>query len=85
MQRRKSLFEELNDLTLSKDKTRLVEQRGENLIVGSINLIEYIESNYSETDANDLIKRLINSIRTRDPRKFRRGVSTVKKAGEDDE
>lgn len=82
MAKRKSLFEELNDIADSKNKTRLVEQRGDNLIVGTINLIEYIEDNYDEQDASNLVKRLINSIRSKDPRKFHRGLSSVKDAGD---
>jgi len=76
---RKSLFEELNSIAVSKDKDRIVEQKAENIIASAINLIEYINSHYEGEVANDLTKRLVNSIRTQDPRKFKRGIETVKK------
>ena len=76
---RKSLFEELNSIAVSKDKDRIVEQKAENIIASAINLIEYINSHYEGEVANDLTKRLVNSIRTQDPRKFKRGIETAKK------
>jgi macrodomain Ter protein organizer (MatP/YcbG family) len=77
MSKRKSLFEELNSLSL--DKERLVEQKGEHIIAGAINLIEYIERTFDEDVASDLQKRLVNSIRAKDPRKFKRGIISAKK------
>lgn len=76
---RKSLFEELSSIAVSKDKDRIVEQKAENIIASAINLMEYINSHYDEEVASDLTKRLVNSIRTQDPRKFKRGIETVKK------
>lgn len=76
---RKSLFEELNNMASSKDTERMVEQKGENLIASAINLMEYIDSHFSEEDAFDLKKRLVNSIKTSDPRKFKRGINTIRK------
>lgn len=77
--KRKSLFEELNSIAVARDKTSLVEQRGEHLITSAINLIEHINENFDEITAADLTKRLVNSIRTKDPRKFKRGCGQMKK------
>lgn len=76
---RKSLFEELSSIAVSKDKDRILEQKAENIIASAINLIEYINSHYDADVASDLTKRLVNSIRTQDPRKFKRGIETAKK------
>lgn len=76
---RKSLFEELNTLATTRDKERLVEQKGENLIASAMNLMEYIDQNFDEEAAFDLKKRLVNSIKSQDPRKFKRGIESVKK------
>ena len=76
---RKSLFEELSSIAVSKDMDRIVEQKAENIIASAINLMEYINSHHDEEVASDLTKRLVNSIRTQDPRKFKRGIETVKK------
>ena len=64
---RKSLFEELNSLAYSNERERSVEQKGENLISGAINLIEFINREFDEETASDLTKRLVNSIRSGDP------------------
>lgn len=78
MSKRKSLFEELNNIAVSRDKERMVEQKGENLIASAINLMEYIDSNFDEEVAGDLKKRLVNSIKSQDPRKFKRGIDSAK-------
>lgn len=78
MVKRKSLFEELNSLSFDKNSTRLVEQKGEHIIAGAINLIEYIEREFDDETASDLTKRLVNSIRSKDLRKFKRGIKSVK-------
>jgi len=75
---RRSLFDELNSLAFDKEKERLVEQKGEHIISGAINLIEFISREFDEDTANDLTKRLVNSIRSQDPRKFKRGIKSVK-------
>lgn len=77
--KRKSLFEELNSIAVERNSTTLVEQKGEHIIAGAINLIEYINENFDELTAADLTKRLVNSIRTKDPRKFKRGCGQMKK------
>jgi len=76
---RKSLFEELNSLADERDTERMVEQKGEHLIAGAINLMEYIDTAFDEDTAFDLKKRLVNSIKSGDPRKFKRGIATARK------
>ncbi len=80
MSKRKSLFEELNSIAISRDKERMVEQKGENLIASAMNLMEYIDHNFDNDTATDLKKRLINSIKSQDPRKFKRGIDSAKKS-----
>ena len=75
--KRKSLFEELNSISYDNDNKRLVEQKGEHIIAGAINLMEFIDANFDEETANDLQKRLVNSIRAKDQRKFKRGMNSV--------
>ena len=46
---RKSLFEELNSMAISKNEPeRFVEQKGEHIISGAINLIEFIHREFDE-------------------------------------
>ena len=76
--KRKSLFEELNSIAVERDKGTLVEQKGEHIIAGAINLIEYINDNFDEYTVPDLTKRLVNSIRTKDPVSLNAVVSMKK-------
>jgi len=41
-------------------------------------LINYIRENYDADQAGELERRLINSIRTQEPDKFRRGVRRMR-------
>tara|TARA_B100000809_G_C14728910_1_gene384224 strand:+ start:170 stop:436 length:267 start_codon:yes stop_codon:yes gene_type:complete len=76
---RRSLFEELNSLAMAIEPERFVEQKGEHIISGALNLIEFIQREFDEEVATDLTKRFINSIRTGDMRKFKRGITHAKK------
>jgi len=55
-----------------------VESRASNVIAGAINLINYIRENYDAEQAAELERRLINSIRTQEPEKFKRGVRRMR-------
>lgn len=80
---RRSLFEELNSMAISKNEPeRFVEQKGEHIITGAINLIEFINREFDDAVAVDLTKRLVNSIRTGDMRKFKRGINQAKRKNE---
>ena len=76
---RKSLFEELNELAPIKDNMNLVESRGSHVIASAINLIEFIDRHYGEEEANHLCKRLMSSIKGRDPKRFARAVKKLPK------
>ncbi len=60
-----------------RDRKQIVEANAEQVIVTAINLIDLINETFDVETAADLNKRLINSIRTKDPRKFKRGVSKL--------
>jgi hypothetical protein len=55
-----------------------VESRASHVIQGAINLINYIKENYEPEQADELERRLINSIRTQEPEKFKRGVRRMR-------
>lgn len=79
MQKRaRSILDELDTMLVHKDRENLVESRASNVIAGAINLINYIRENYDADQAAELERRLINSIRTQEPEKFRRGVRRMK-------
>lgn len=73
----RSILEELTEVAKKQDKNVLIETSGVNIIQSAINLIERIHRSYDTETALDLEKRMINSIRSRDPRKFERGVKRI--------
>ena len=74
----RSILEELDLLRIHKDRENLVESRANNIIQGAINLVNFIRENYEPAAAEELERRLINSIRSQDPAKFSRGVKRLK-------
>jgi len=74
----RSLLEELDTLRLHKDRENLVESRANHVITGAINLIQFIRENYDSVQAEELERRLLNSIRAQDSSKFSRGVKRLK-------
>ena len=73
----RSILEEINAMSPKRDKKQIVESNAQQVIVTAINLINLINESFDVETAADLNKRLINSIRTRDPRKFLRGFGKV--------
>ena len=79
MQKRaRSILDELDTLLVHKDRENLVESRASHVILGAINLINYIRENYEPEQADELERRLLNSIRGQDPEKFKRGVRRIR-------
>lgn len=86
MSKYRSIIEELNQISIDRDRNHVVENRGEHVIRSAINLIEQIERYYDAETAKDLTNRMINSIKGKDSTKFSRGIKKVIKEsrGDDD-
>jgi predicted secreted Zn-dependent protease len=76
--RTRSLLEEINSLAPKKDKTAILESKGNNAISSIINILEMIDTNYDNDTAQDLTKRIMLSIKNRDPERFNRGVKKIR-------
>ena len=74
----RSLLEELDSLRLQKDRQNLVESRANHVIQGAVNLINFLRESYTPEQAEELERRLLNSIRSQDSAKFSRGVKRIK-------
>ena len=74
LKKTRSILDELSDMPVNRDKKHLVESRASNIIQSAINLFEQLEMMYEPDQADDLQRKFINAIRTRDPRKFYRSV-----------
>jgi len=70
----RSLLEELEIIGANRDVPHIVESRGNNIITSAINLIEFIEKNFEEGQAEMLEKKLISAIRGRDKTRFSKSI-----------
>jgi hypothetical protein len=70
----RSILEELDTLYIERDRRLLIENRASNLIDSAIRLLEQIELEYSPEQADNLTRKLLNAIRTRNSGKFSRSV-----------
>jgi len=81
MQKRtRSILDELESLYSERDRNLVIESRAASIIAGAINLLEQIEATYSPEQAENLTRKLLNAIRTRDSSRFAR---TVRKSNAD--
>lgn len=75
MQKRtRSILEELDDLYIERDRRLFIENRAANIIANAIRLLEQIDSEFPPEQAENLSRKLLNAIRTRDSGKFARSV-----------
>jgi hypothetical protein len=73
----RSILEELNNLGKPKNDDLLIEATASNIIESSINLLNMIHRVYDQDNAAELERRFLNSIRSGDPRKFKRSISRI--------
>lgn len=73
----RSILQELNNLDRSRSNDHLIETTGSNIIESAINLLNKISKTYDADTAGELERRFLNSIKSGDPRKFKRGIQKV--------
>ena len=73
--RTRSILQELSNIGTTSQSDLLIETTANNIIESSIYLLNTINKNYDVATASELERRFINSIRTGDPRKFKRAIS----------
>jgi len=76
----RSILDELDSLSVERDKENIIESRATHVISSAINLISYIYENYDSETALELERRLVNSIRGRDHRKFTRKIKQIRES-----
>ena len=82
--RTRSILEELNNLDRARNNDLLIETTGSNIIESAINLLNKISNTYDETTAGELERRFLNSIKSGDPKKFKRGLAKIIEAKQND-
>lgn len=75
----RSILDELASRGAQRDQESLIESRASNVIAGAINLINYIKEHYDAETADELERRLLNSIRSQEPAKFTRKIRSLRK------
>lgn len=75
----KSLIEELDSIVPERSKHQIVEARAQNAIASCMNLMQLIAESFDQDIAEDLNKRLLSSIKNKDPNKFLRKVKEIQK------
>lgn len=74
----RSILEELDSLYDEKyaerDRRYVLEARANNVITSAIRLLEQIEAEFPAEQADNLTRKLLNAIRTKDAGKFNRSV-----------
>jgi len=80
----RSILEELNTVHGKRDSDHFVDTTANNIIESSINLLTRIHSLYDIETASELERRFFNSIKSGDPRKFRRSISKIIEAKKND-
>jgi hypothetical protein len=59
---------------IERERDLVIESRAANIIAGAINLLEQIDASYTKEQADNLTRKLLNAIRTRDAGRFARTV-----------
>lgn len=70
----RSMLDEITSYSSSRDTHLIVESRGNHIINSAINLLQMIRENYTPEQADELERRLLNSIKGQDAAKFSRGL-----------
>jgi hypothetical protein len=70
----RSLLEELDSLYVERDRRLIIETRADSIIASAIRLIEQIQAEFGTEQADNLTRKLLNAIRTKDAGKFSRSV-----------
>jgi hypothetical protein len=66
----RSLLEELEEISRTRDTKHIIENRANNVISSAIHLMEVIERNFTPEQAAILEKKLLVAIKNRDQNKF---------------
>ena len=65
----RTILEELNSISVDRNKHHVLENRVEHLVSGVENVKKILRETYDESTALDLERRMINSLKSGDPKK----------------
>ena len=70
----KTILDELTNGIPEHNRKLLIESRGNHIITVALNLLSGIRENYGDQIAEDMERRLLSSIKNKDPQKFSRAA-----------
>lgn len=70
----RTILDELTNGLPENNRNLLIESRGNHVIAGALNLLTSIREHYGDEAAEEMERRLINSIKGKDPQKFARAA-----------
>jgi len=79
-----SILDELCN-SAPRDRDLFVEARAQQLIASANNFMRLLESSYDDETAEELKRRLFNSIKSGDEMKFRRKIREIRKGNHEKE
>ena len=85
MRKSRSILEELNSISVDRSRHHVLENRVQHLVSSAENIKAILRESYSQEEALDLERRLINSIKSGDSKKFSRGIKKVVAESESNE
>lgn len=74
----RTILDELTNGLPENNRNLLIESRGNHVIAGALNLLNSIKEHYGDTAAEEMERRLINSIKGKDSQKFARAARRLK-------
>ena len=79
----RSILQELNDISMSRNVESIIESRSSNIIQSAINLLDLIKETYDPETALSLERRFLSSIRSADIEKFTRNLRRAQDKNKD--
>lgn len=76
----KNIIEELDNFEKESNIDLFIESKANHAIVAAINVIKLIQESYNPELTEKLTRRLLSSIKSRDPRKFHRKIRQIREA-----
>ena len=80
----RSILEELNRAMPNKQKETILEARGHHIITSAINFLQVLTENYSEEEADQIMRRFLSAIKGADPDRFTRVLRKIKESNENE-
>jgi hypothetical protein len=81
----RSILEELNRAIPTKKKEHVIESRGSHIISSAIHFLQVLTENYSEEEADFMMRRFLSSIKSGDPDRFIRSVRKIREGKYDEQ